>query len=124
MAHDITHYTQRPDVQKSYTTQELADLLETSTDKIRNIVSYYHIEHEIVQTKNSRAMLLNYDAVRLVKAYHDQRINDRVKIAKAAEKPEDETTGAEDHPLVTDKRWLKLNEWPDVIPDCFKELDA
>jgi hypothetical protein len=120
---DITHYTQRPDVQKFYTTQEVADLLDTSTDKIRNIVSYYHIAHEIVQTKISRAMLLNYDAVRLVKAYYEKRQKAFVKIPKAAEKPEEETEGAENHPLVTNKRWLKLNEWPDTIPECFKECE-
>jgi hypothetical protein len=100
----------------------VADLLDTSTDKIRNIVSYYHIAHDIVQTKSSRAMLLNYDAVRLVKAYYEQRQKAFVKIPKAAEKPEEETDGA-DHPLVFDKRCLKLAFWPDVIPDCFKECE-
>ena len=43
----------------------------------------------------------------------------------SAQKAEEEN-GADDasaHPLVTDKRWLKLNEWPDVIPDCFKECE-
>ena len=27
------------------------------------------------------------------------------------------------HPLVTDKRWLKINNWPDTIPKCFEDLD-
>ena len=40
--------------------------------------------------------------------------------ATAAELEEAETL----HPLVTDKRCLNFNWWPDVIPECFKELDA
>lgn len=27
------------------------------------------------------------------------------------------------HPLVTDKKWLKINNWPDIIPKCFQDLD-
>ena len=30
---------------------------------------------------------------------------------------------ADEHPLVTDKRCLKLNWWPDIIPKCFEDLD-
>lgn len=28
-----------------------------------------------------------------------------------------------EHPLVTDKRWLVLNKWPDIVPKCFEDLD-
>lgn len=28
-----------------------------------------------------------------------------------------------EHPLVTDKRWLKINNWPDTTPKCFQDLD-
>ena len=30
---------------------------------------------------------------------------------------------ADEHPLVMDKRCLKLNWWPDIIPKCFEDLD-
>ena len=30
---------------------------------------------------------------------------------------------AKEHPLVTDKRCLNLYYWPDVIPDCFKDME-
>lgn len=36
---------------------------------------------------------------------------------------EEETDGAEKHPLVKDKRFLSLSYFPNVIPDCFKEVD-
>ena len=28
-----------------------------------------------------------------------------------------------EHPLVTDKRWLKTNNWPDTTPKCFEDLN-
>ena len=127
MAHDITHYNQRPDVQKFYTVQEVADLLETSCDEVRRIIGYYKVKHEIVRTKQSRAIMVDYDSYRLIKDVHEEKDKRREEAAKAAllkaQKAEDETSGAESHPLVKDKRWLKLSEWPDTIPDCFKEVD-
>ena len=46
------------------------------------------------------------------------------KVFAAREAEENGADDASAHPLVTDKRWLKLNEWPDVIPDCFKECEG
>ena len=28
----------------------------------------------------------------------------------------------EEHPLVTDKRCLRMNYWPETVPKCFEEL--
>ena len=33
------------------------------------------------------------------------------------------TEDEELHPLVTDKKWLKLNNWPDTVPRCFEDLE-
>jgi len=127
MGHDITHYTQRPEVQKFYTVQETADLLDTSCDEVRRIIGYYKIKHEVVVTKQSRAIMLDYDNFRLVKSISEEKQKRREEAAKEAElkkqKHEEETDGAENHPLVTDKRFLKLSYFPDVIPDCFKECE-
>ena len=127
MAHDITHYTQRPDVQKFYTVQETADLLNTSCDEVRRIIGYYKVKHEVVITKQSRAIMLDYDAYRLVKDIHEEKEQRRKEAAKNAElkkqKHEEETDGAEKHPLVKDKRFLSLSYFPNVIPECFKECE-
>ena len=40
------------------------------------------------------------------------------------QKHEEETDGAEKHPLVKDKRFLSLSYFPNVIPDCFKECEG
>ncbi len=128
MAHDITHYTQRPDVQKFYTVQETADLLDTSCEEVRRIVLYYKVKHETVRTKQSKAIMLDYDAYRLVKNIHEEKEQRRKEAAERAvikrQKAEEEN-GADDasaHPLIKDKRFLKLSFFPDVIPDCFKEI--
>jgi hypothetical protein len=126
---DITHYTQRPDVQKFYTVQETADLLDTSCDEVRRIVLYYKVKHETVRTKQSKAIMLDYDAYRLVKDIHEEKEQRRKEAAERAvikrQKAEEEN-GADDasvHPLVKDKRFLKLSFFPDVVPECFKECE-
>ena len=129
MAHDITHYTQRPDVQKFYTVQETADLLDTSCDEVRRIVLYYKVKHETVRTKQSKAIMLDYDAYRLVKDIHEEKEQRRKEAAERAvirKQKAEEENGADDesaHPLVKDKRFLKLSFFPDVIPECFKECE-
>ena len=127
MAHDITHYTQRPDVQKFYTTQEVADLLDTTMNDVSRIVNYYKIPHTTVKANRSRQILLDYDAYRLVKLHFEEKVKWREEAKRKAELKAqgavEDLELADAHPLVTDKRWLKLNEWPDVIPDCFKECE-
>lgn len=123
MAHDITHYTQRPDIQKVYTTRELADLLNTTDAQIRNIANYYHIEYKVIKTQKSRAMIFDYDAARLVKARHEVRLQKKKQLAITERQAPTEIEKLEDHRLVTDKRCLNLNYWPDTTPDCFKEVD-
>lgn len=121
MAHDITHYNQRPDVQKIYTTRELADLLNTTDAQIRNIANYYHIEYKIVKTNNSRAMIFDYDAARLVKERYEVRLQKKKQLAITERQDPKEIEELEDHRLVIDKRFLDLSYWPDIVPDCFKE---
>jgi hypothetical protein len=118
--------TQRPDKQKVYTVQETADLLNASDAEVRRIIGYYKIKHEIVKTQRSRAVMIGYDSFRLIKERYEEKQKRREEAAKNAElrkqKHEEETDGADKHPLVTDKRFLNLTFFPDVIPDCFKEL--
>ena len=121
---DLQDMYSKPEKQKVYTTQEIADLLEISTTLVRNIASYYHIEYQIVQTGHSRAMMFTYDGVREIKARYEARLNKKKQSIVKIERTPEENDKLEDHSLVTDKRWLKLNEWPDVIPNCFEEEEV
>lgn len=120
-------YTSKPEVQKIYTTQEIAEYLETTCSVIRNIVSYYHIPRSVVPTENSRAAFYSYDAVREIKEYFEAKKSKERQAIIRQKLLEKELTDEEAetlHPLVTDKRCLNLNWWPDVVPECFKELSA
>lgn len=118
-------WTQKPEVQKIYTTNEIALLLNTSAAIVRNIVGYYNIPHSIAPTGNSRAAYYSYDTMRIIKQYYEaiQNRADAHQKALLRKKLNEEENEAEenDHPLVTDKRFLKLSYFPDVIPECFKE---
>ena len=120
---DLQDMYSKPEKQKVYTTQEIADLLEISTTLVRNIAGYYHIEYQIVQTGHSRAMMFTYDGVREIKARYEARLNKKKQSLVKIERTPEENEKLEDHSLVTDKRCLILNYWPDVIPDCFKECE-
>lgn len=117
---------EKPEAQKVYTVQETADLLEASCDEVRKYIVYRNIPHKVIRTKESRAIILDYDAVRLIKEYHEAKLKKReeTKRNELLKKQKEETEKEEDHPLVTDKRCLKLSWWPDIIPDCFKELEV
>lgn len=127
MSGDFTSYTQKPDVEKFYTVAELAEYFNVTCDTIRNISNRMVIPHDYIARNGARLAVYPYDSLKIFKAHFDAR----EKLRKLAEERKvknfvnDETAeGAEDHPLVTDKRWLKLNEWPDVIPECFKECEG
>jgi len=119
---DLEDMYSKPDTQKIYTTQEVADLLDVSITHVRRIARLSNVEFTFVTMNRARNMVFNYDAVRLMQYYWKKNCKDRVKVAKKKTEPEEETDGA-DHPLVFDKRCLKLAFWPDVIPDCFKECE-
>lgn len=112
----------KPDVQKFYTTQEIAFLLDISEFHVRNIVSYYKIEKDIVQSKSKRIAVYSYDNVRLIKQHWLARKNKK-KQQKIKPQKTQCVFNEEDHPLIKDKRCLDFKYWPDVIPDCFKECE-
>lgn len=118
-------WTQRPEVQKVYTTKEVAELLDTSEAIVRGIVQYHHLDQSIVSTKSTRAAIYSYDTVRQIKEIHEarcKRINVNEQKRRLAELEEKEMTELEEqHPLVIDKRFLKLNYFPETVPSCFEE---
>jgi hypothetical protein len=114
----------KPDVQKVYTVPEIAKYLECTELEVRNVADYYHIKKIIVPTAKSRAAVFNWDSVRQIKEQYEarqKRIRDRYLKTHFQKKEPDITE--EDHTLVTDKRCLELNYWPDVVPECFKECE-
>lgn len=126
MSKDFTSYTQKSDVEKFYTVTELAELFNVTCDTIRNISNRMNLPHDYVTRHKARLAIYPYESVKIIQEHFDAR----EKLRKLAEERKvknfvnDETAeGAEDHPLVKDKRFLSLSYFPNVIPDCFKEVD-
>ena len=114
---------QKPTVEKLYSTEEIALLLDCTTAIIRNIVSYYHISCEkVIKHKSARRAMYSYEAYKLIKNYRENKRKYKTMPVMTDSNFEG-VTAFEDHSLVTDKRCLDLNYWPDVIPDCFKECE-
>ena len=116
----------RPDVQKTYTVQEIADMFNVTTDTVRNISNRMNLPHEYITKNRARLAVYPYEVVKIFREYFEAREKQR----KLAEERKikvvisEEATATElDHPLVKDKRFLKLSYFPDVIPDCFKECE-
>lgn len=121
----MNNLVEKPEKQKIYTTEEIAQILDTSLADVRNIASYYHIEHDVIQEGEAHRAYYTYDAYRLIKERVEMRRNKATKKAlkKEPEITEEEVAALEDHSLVTDRRCLNLNYWPDVVPVCFKECE-
>ena len=115
-------WTQRPDVQKVYTTKEVAQLLDVTEAVVRGIVKQHDLDFSVCSTKNSRAAFYSYDTVRQIKAYHDAIVQKQEKYRLDKIKAmQDQSISNEEmkalHPLVTDERFFKLSYFPDVSID-------
>lgn len=119
-------YTSRPDIQKIYTTEEIAEYLDTTCSTVRNIASYYKIERCVSPTKTTRAAFYTWDAVRKIKEHYEAK-KDKVRQMLLRQKYAQSDPTQEEleilHPLVKDKEYLKFSVWPDIEPECFKDLD-
>jgi hypothetical protein len=122
---DAYSLTQKPEIDRIYTVHEIAELFECSDDVVRNISFRLDIPHTYTTKNKARVTIYPYGSLRFFKNYFDARAKKRNETAlkKVTLIREEETDGAENHPLVKDKRFLKLSFFPDVIPECFKECE-
>ena len=119
----MNNLVEKPEKQKVYTTLEIAQILDTTVADVRNIASYYHIEHDVIQEGEAHRAYYTYDVYRLIKERIEMRRNKKTKKSNENYEPAEEVAALEEHSLVTDKRCLDLNYWPDVVPVCFKECE-
>ena len=123
---DNTNYdiSNKPKEQRLFTTTEIAEMLGCTTSVVRNITNYYHIHSEKqMREKSVRRALYSYEAFRVIKEYRESRKNNskRKLIVPCLERTEEEIAALEDHSLVTDRKCLDLNWWPETIPSVFQE---
>ena len=121
--YDITHEIEE---QRFFTTEDIAKMLDCTPSVIRNITSYYHISsEEMVRDKRVKYAVYSYQAFKRIKWYRERRLakSKAKELVCYTERTEEEIAALEDHSLVTDKRCLDLNYWPDVVPSCFAETE-
>ena len=111
---DKFNITQRPENERKFTAEQVADALHVSTGYIFTICTLYGIPYEVQREKNVKTALFTYEEMREIKAY----VHTKKKTVEY--KAPEQIAKAEEHPLVTDKRCLNLNYWPDPTPECFK----
>ena len=111
--------------ENNYTTRQLAELLGTSSSCISNIAIRYSIPKKVLIAEKARVAYFSKESLEQFRNILDEMQDKR---AKWEQKKAEATAALEEaealHPLVTDKRCLNLNWWPDVVPECFKELSA
>ena len=111
--------------ENNYTTKQLAELLGTSSSCISNIAIRYNIPKKVLIAEKARVAYFSKESLEKFRNILDEMQDKR---AKWEQKRTEATAALEEaetlHPLVTDKRCLNLNWWPDVVPECFKELSA
>ena len=119
--YDITHQIEE---RRLFSIKEIAKMLDCSLLEIRNIINYYHIKFEKMVSGNGvKYAVYSYQAFMRIKVYHESRMEKaRGKLTVLCQKMvKEEAAALDQHPLVTDKRCLDMDYWPDTIPLVFME---
>ena len=109
-----------------YTTNQVADLAGVSASYVCVTAAKHNI-YKVVKPsdKTKKAYFPKESAEKLLEIIADMRQRRREAHKRVEEKKAKETFADSDtHPLVTDKRCLNLNWWPDITPKCFMDLDV
>lgn len=100
-----------PEHGRLFTSREIAELLGVSQCQIYFIIR----KHNLSYTLEKKKCLFDYPTYKQIKFILESRINKKIKDVEEREEKESE------HPLVTDRRFLQLSYFPDVLPKCFQD---
>ena len=103
----------------NYTTSDIAELLDLTQYTVKKHIKKLNLENTgfFVQAERNINVLYYPESTYL-------QIKNKVEEDRATEATAELEEAETLHPLVTDKRCLNLNWWPDIIPDCFKECEV
>ena len=102
---------------------QVADLVGYSKGWVSNISTKYKIDHILTTNHNSKVAYYSQEAVNKIFEIAELKKKQKCTPQKITEIAQQQTASAEDHPLVKDLRCLNFKYWPDIVPNCFKELD-
>lgn len=101
-----------------FNTTEIARILNISICSVTKFTRILKLNPEIVSGR-THAYLFNWHQFKQLEKY----VANNKKIQALRRDKNTLNEDAQEHPLVTDKRCLNLYYWPDVIPDCFKDME-
>jgi len=111
---------QKPAQSREFTTAQTAAALGISEPTVYSIVKALNLPYDIRQQGRGphRVALFSYEVIKEIELYTK---------AKSKKQMIKNYTGmklkAEEHPLVTDERWLNINNWPEVVPSILRGIE-
>lgn len=111
---------QKPGQGRQFTTAEAAAALGISEPTVYSIVKVLNLPYDIRRQEHGphRVALFSYEVLKEIELYTK---------AKSKKQMIKNYTGmrlkAEEHPLVTDERWLNMNDWPEVVPSILRGIE-
>ena len=113
---------------RMYTTNEIAEMLRVPKSQVQNAINVLEIiaksKRIETRTKSSEFDAAQTDVICKYIKWGCKRNMTKAQFASLQAEVEKIQGSVEvEHPLVTDKRWLKMSNWPDVTPKYFEDID-
>ena len=129
MATDKYEIGSRPEEERLFTTREVADLCGYKPASMIQIYKKLNIVPGTKVIKGTKTLVFTWQQTQILIRYSKESIAKKLEMKKkaGAVKLAGNITIEELkllHPLVTDERFFKTEFFPEVVPDCFAEIDA
>ena len=113
---------------RMYTTNEIAEMLRVPKSQVQNAINVLEIiarsKRVETRTKSSEFDVAQTNVICKYIEWGCKRNMTKAQFASLQAEVEKIQGSVEmEHPLVTDKRWLKMSNWPDVTPKYFEDID-
>lgn len=113
-----------------YTTNQLATMFNVLPTSITHVKFKLGLEVESRKIDGVKMNIYTEDQVNLMTEYFNNRTKAekrdfllKRKIQNWRDKKNQQPEEDQSHPLVTDRRYLQVNVWPDITPACFADLE-
>mgnify|MGYP003315868039 CR=1 FL=1 len=123
--------TTKPRNNRTFTTAELADALGVVTSSIIKMIHTKKLSYNIVVSDHGKRMVVPYETYAELKQYYDKKFEkmaEKRKVVINTKPAVKQNITLEEmhklHPLVTDDRFFKESYFPEIIPDCFEDMEA
>lgn len=117
---DVTYYTKAPKDNRTFTPRDLANMFDTTPSYIHRLKQLLGVGYTKHIGNRDHALFTVSDYIK-IKNYIS--VNKKIKLASVPDEEKILAASEDKHELVTDKRFLNLYYFPDVVPNCFKDLD-